>query len=99
MSIVEEQVQATMAKAETTMAKAEATMAKAEATMAKVDDGEFPEVQKVALTGYDFDDALHLVLRISNADKARQWLSELLRSGLLTFSDRPRGQDFAINIG
>ena len=99
MSIVEEQVQATMAKAETTMAKAEATMAKAEATMAKVDDGEFPEIQKVALTGYDFDDALHLVLRISNADKARQWLSELLRSGLLTFSDRPRGQDFAINIG
>ena len=58
MSIVEEEVQATVAKPQ--------------ATLAKVDDGEFPEVQKLALTGYDFDNVLHLVLRIRSTDKARQ---------------------------
>jgi deferrochelatase/peroxidase EfeB len=70
-------------------------------------DEQFPEVQKLALTGYDFDHALHLVLKVTDAGKAREFLRELLpaeqplQEGKLTFtfSERGRERDHAINVG
>jgi deferrochelatase/peroxidase EfeB len=62
---------------------------------------ELSEVQKLALTGYDFDNSVHLVLQVTDTGKAqaRRFLAELLQQELPTFGDRARGDDHAINIG
>lgn len=61
-----------------------------------------PQVQRLALSGYDTDFARHLVLKVTGPGQARDFLANLLRDGDVTFGDRGR-EDVAgrcgINIG
>lgn len=62
---------------------------------------ELSEVQKLALTGYDFNNSVHLVLQVTDTGvgHARNFLAKLLELDELVFGDRGRGADHAINIG
>jgi hypothetical protein len=61
-----------------------------------------PEVQALALTGYDLECALHLVLTIEDAIKARALVGALVKDGTVTFGEAvSKGErlDCAVNIG
>lgn len=57
------------------------------------------EVQRLALSGYDFDCSAQWVLEIGDPDKALIWLRHALEKDLFTFGDTERGQPSALNIG
>ena len=68
--------------------------------VASLPKDQLDEVQRLALTGYDFDHATHLVLKVKEPDKARAFLAQLLQDGDLTFSDSDRDSTSrAVNIG
>jgi deferrochelatase/peroxidase EfeB/predicted acylesterase/phospholipase RssA len=56
------------------------------------------EVQRLALSGYDLQCSLHLVLGVEDAAKARELLADLLQRDVLTFGDSSH-VDRAVNIG
>ena len=63
-----------------------------------LENNQLHEVQRLALSGYPFDLSDHLILKVTDADKARAFIADLLQPGGVTFSDRD-DTDRAINIG
>jgi deferrochelatase/peroxidase EfeB/predicted acylesterase/phospholipase RssA len=54
-------------------------------------DEQKPQVQRLALSGSDFDCSCHLVLEVEDASNARKFLGSVLREqGWLTFGERDR---------
>ena len=70
-----------------------------QSNVASLPKDQLDEVQRLALTGYDFDHATHLVLKVKEPDKARDFLAELLQHDVVTFSDSDRDHARAVNIG
>ena len=60
---------------------------------------EEPDVQRLALTGYDSDHARHIVLTIRSASTARGFIDRMLRKDLITFGEHGQRPDVAVNIG
>ena len=58
---------------------------------AEWNDEQKPRVQRLALSGSDFDCSCHLVLEVENASDARKFLESVLRErGWVTFGERDR---------
>jgi DyP dimeric alpha+beta barrel domain len=56
-------------------------------------DEQKPQVQRLALSGLDFDCSCHLVLKVEDASNARKFLeSALWAQGWVTFGERARGR-------
>jgi deferrochelatase/peroxidase EfeB/predicted acylesterase/phospholipase RssA len=56
-------------------------------------DEQKPQVQRLALSGLDFDCSCHLVLKVEDASNARKFLESALRAqGWVTFGERARGR-------
>lgn len=69
--------------------------------MNRVGEQHRPEVQRLVLTGYSFDHATHLVLKVASAASARRLVSELLNARLITFGDSTRETttEGTVNLG
>lgn len=65
------------------------------------DDSQASQVQALALTGYNLDASVHLVLKIADGVAARRLIGELVADGTITFGTGGKAarQRFAVNIG
>jgi deferrochelatase/peroxidase EfeB len=60
---------------------------------AEWNDEQKPQVQRLALSGFDFDCSCHIVLEVEDASNARKFLGSVLREqGWVTFGERDRAR-------
>ena len=65
------------------------------------DDSQAIQVQALALTGYDLDASVHLLLKVADGVKARRLIGALVADDTITFGTRGKAERLhvAVNIG